>query len=74
MAYTIEASVRRSQGLTRKIEWEYSGKGSGTQAWKAWRTMRETNATMDTAEPFVSAALYRNGECVESVGAHSLSH
>lgn len=68
MTYTIEATVRRSGGVTRKIEWDYSGKGSGTSCWNAWRQMRETNATMDTAEPFVCAALLRNGERVESIG------
>ena len=68
--YTIEATVRRAGSITRRIEWDYSGKGAGTHCWNAWRKMRSTNATMDTQEPFVSAAILRNGECVESVGAH----
>lgn len=67
-AYTIEATVRCSGGVTRKIEWDYSGKGSGTSCWNAWEKMRETNATMDTAEPFVRAALRRNGNLIESIG------
>lgn len=67
--YMIEATVRRAEGRTRKIEWEYSGKGSGTDCWRAWRKMRETNATMDTSEPFISAAIFRNGQRVESIAA-----
>ena len=66
--YTIEATVRRAAGQTRKIEWEYSGKGSGTSCWNAWRKMRDSNATMDTCEPFISASLYRDGQPVERIG------
>ena len=66
--YTIEATVRRSNGEDRKIEWEYDGRGSGTSAWRAWCKMAKTNATMDTQEPFVKACILRNGEPVESIG------
>lgn len=68
MTYTIKATVRRSGGVTRKIEWDYSGKGSATACWNAWCKMVETNATMDTSEPFICAALLRDGNVVESVG------
>lgn len=66
--YTIEAFVRRPGGQTKRIEWEYEGRGSGTLAWNVWRKMRETNATMDTSEPFVTAGLFRNGQPVEQIG------
>lgn len=66
--YTIEATVVRAAGVTRKIEWDYSGKGSGTLSWNAWRKMRETHTTMDTQESFKNAALLRDGEVIESIG------
>lgn len=65
--YTIEAFVRRADGL-RKIEWDYSGRGGGTSSWRAWNKMAKSNTTIDTQEPFVKACILRNGEPVESIG------
>ena len=65
--YSITATVRRGSSQ-KTIEWEYEGRGSGTLAWSAWRKMRETNATMDTSEPFVTAGLFRNGRPIEQIG------
>jgi hypothetical protein len=68
--YAIQAVVRRV-GVTRKIEWTYDGRGSGTLAWNAWRRMRATNQTMDTREPFVGAAILRDGKLIEAIGTLS---
>jgi hypothetical protein len=68
MTYTVEATVRRSGDTTRKIEWDFTGRGCGTQCWTFWKKMRQTNRTGDTDEPFVSAAIRRDGAIVESVG------
>lgn len=67
-SYVIEATVKRAAGTSKTIEWEWSGKGCGTSCWSAWRRMKESNATCDTQEPIVSAALYRNGSVVERIG------
>ena len=65
--YTIKAMVARANGQ-KLIEWEYEGKGSGTDAWRAWRHMKATRSTVDTQEKFHSASILRNGEWVEAIG------
>lgn len=69
--YTVVATVRRAHG-TKRIEWTFEGKGSGTLAWNMWRKMRQIGKTTDTYEPFISASLARcapSGDViVESIG------
>jgi hypothetical protein len=72
--YNIESIVWRS--ANGDTAWTYAntilayeGKGCGTKCFNAWRTMIRTNRTIDTAEPFRIARLYRDGKLVESIGA-----
>jgi hypothetical protein len=67
--YTITATVRRAQGATKTIEWVFDGsRGRGTRAWNAWSRMTASGRTLDTEEPFMCAAVLRDGVIVESIG------
>lgn len=72
--YAIRATVARSEGSTRSIEWTWEGKGSASLSWNAWRTMLSNGLTIDTSEPFLGATLKRDDEVVETQtgAAHAL--
>lgn len=63
-SYSIEVTLARR--TDRYITWEWSGKGSGTLCWNAWRRLVKTECTLDTNEPVTSAVLLRNGVTVET--------
>lgn len=64
--YTIAATVSRSEGRTRSIEWTWEGKGSASLSWNAWRKMQSNGLTIDTNEPFLGATLKRDDEVTET--------
>jgi hypothetical protein len=67
MSYEIRCTVARSHGW-KKIEWEFDGNASGTLARRTWKTMVASGRTIDSDEPYRSAALLRDGAVVESIG------
>lgn len=68
-SYSIEATVLRNNGERHHtIAWEWSGKGSGTLCWNAWKRLIANGRTIDSDEPVIGALLFRNGSKVETFG------
>lgn len=70
--YAIRATVARSEGQTRSIEWTWEGNGSASLSWNAWRKMKSNGLTIDTAEPFLGAVLAKGDEIIET--QHGAGH
>lgn len=63
--YRIIATLRRPAGATKEVCWSYEGRGSGTQAWRAWSHILRTDRTHDTDEPITSAFIAKDDTVVD---------